>query len=220
MRSTKTKRGRHRTTKFRNSTFELTDSMSVVRGGRRAFGLLRQLNAATMPAAGGVAPAASAASTSKAYCMALLQSRRSSGTLPSDLERAANKTRFPTSSRLSGVASEPTTSASVKEEIVDEATAKLHGEQQDVVSNFMFPWERRQMQGRLPEHVGTVVLGCLRFGHRRLSVQPGGIVDELRGGHRKGCGREAAAGRYGAPAGGAGPADYDGREHTGWRRRR
>lgn len=79
--------------------------------------------------------------------MALLQSRRSSGTLPSDLERAANKTRFPTSSRLSGVASEPTTSASVKEEIVDEATAKLHGEQQDVVSNFMFPWERRQMQG-------------------------------------------------------------------------
>jgi hypothetical protein len=81
--------------------------------------------------------------------MALLQtqSRRSSGSLPGDLERAASKTRFPTSSRLSGMASEPTTSASVKKEIVDEATAKLHGEQQDVVSNFMFPWERRQMQG-------------------------------------------------------------------------
>ena len=43
--------------------------------------------------------------------------------------------------------SEPTTSTLVKEEIVDEETRRLHKEQQDVVSGFMFPWERRQMQG-------------------------------------------------------------------------
>ena len=135
--------------------------MSVVRGGRRALALLQHLSPsisistststirmhASECVASGMS-ATSAPSMSKAYGMAThLQSRRSAGSLPGDLERAADKTRFPRSSRASAMASEPTTSASVKEEIVDEATAKLHGAQQDVVSNFMFPWERRQMQG-------------------------------------------------------------------------
>lgn len=83
--------------------------------------------------------------SSSAAASASASSRRYAGSLPSDLERAASKARFPASS--SKASGEPTTSASVKEEIIDAETARLHKEQQDVVSGFMFPWERRQMQG-------------------------------------------------------------------------
>ena len=93
-----------------------------------------------MRVSGASAPASASASASVSA-----SSRRYAGSLPSDLERAASKARFPASSRKAS--GEPTTSASVKEEIIDAETARLHKEQQDVVSGFMFPWERRQMQG-------------------------------------------------------------------------
>jgi hypothetical protein len=69
-----------------------------------------------------------------------------SSSLPNDVVRAAKNARFPKSSRPAREGDEKAP-GDATEDVVDVEVARLHKEQQDVVSNFMFPWERRQMQG-------------------------------------------------------------------------
>jgi hypothetical protein len=129
--------------------------MSNIRLSRRSVvALIRHLRAGLSdtltPCVGPKESPGSTAAQRLIECARWTSSQPSS--LPSDLHKAARSVKFPTRQgkelvRDSVVEEERGDSSNTQQKIVDSETARLHKEQKDVVSNFMFPWERRQMQG-------------------------------------------------------------------------